>query len=292
VEQLPQGIAGKTSYVLQAFAQALFRNGANEFAVLERTNGRIGNLPVNFDGTNEPMDGNFFYCDFRFQTAPPVDTNPPTVSIDFPVPNAAFTNGGDLTVQGTAEDNVGLAEVFCVLTAVTAGHGDVSGTNAAVGTTNWSLDLGTNAPGVFQLMAYAQDGAGNLSAAATVYFTNLVVLTIITNIDAQTTTNEQYLVPGQPYLLAPAPLPGKQFVTWENQGVVSIDPEQEFTAETNFTVTVTFVSTNLPPGLTISSPVAGSVVQTTNDALRACFENGKRSIISKLLMLYNIRPLS
>jgi hypothetical protein len=141
-------------------------------------------------------------------------------------------------------------------------------------------------------MAYAQDGAGNLSAAATVYFTNLVVLTIITNIDAQTTTNEQYLVPGQPYLLAPAPLPGKQFVTWENQGVVSIDPEQEFTAETNFTVTVTFVSTNLPPGLTISSPVAGSVVQTTNDALRACFENGKRSIISKLLMLYNIRPLS
>jgi peptidyl-prolyl cis-trans isomerase A (cyclophilin A) len=117
-------------------------------------NSSISTLPVNYDGTNEPTDANLFYCDFAFQT-PPVDTTPPTVAITFPSPNAAFTNGGDLTVQGTAQDNVGLAEVFCVLTALA---GPVEGeiqTNAALGTTNWSLDLGTNAPGIYQLTAYA-----------------------------------------------------------------------------------------------------------------------------------------
>src|SRR5208283_4301353 len=29
-------------------------------------------LPVNFNGTNEPENANLFYCDFAFQTTPPV----------------------------------------------------------------------------------------------------------------------------------------------------------------------------------------------------------------------------
>jgi hypothetical protein len=44
--------------------------------------------------------------------------------------------------------------------------------NAALGTTNWSLDLGTNAPGIYQLIAYAQAAAGyaafSLGATGTV----------------------------------------------------------------------------------------------------------------------------
>jgi cyclophilin family peptidyl-prolyl cis-trans isomerase len=227
----------------------------------------ISSLPVNCDGTNEPTDANLFYCDFAFQTPPPVDTSAPTVAITFPAPNASFTNGGDLTVLGTAQDNVGLAEVFCVLTALAGPNdGDIQ-TNAALGTTNWSLDMGTNAPGIYQLTAYAQDGAGNLSAPAAEYFTNLAILTIITNLNGQPTTNEQYLVPGQPYSVTPAQLSGEMFINWQNQGVVSLDPKQEFTAETNFTLTVTFVSTNMPPGLSITSPAADSTVQTTNDGL-------------------------
>jgi cyclophilin family peptidyl-prolyl cis-trans isomerase len=229
----------------------------------------IPTLPVNYDGTNEPTDANLFYCDFNFQTPPPVVITPPTVSITFPAPNAVFTNSGDLTATGTAAaaTNAGVAEVFCVLTPLTGPNDGESQTNAAVGTSDWSLDLGTNPPGVYQLSAYAQDGAGNLSAPATEYFTNLAMLTIITNAEGQLTTNEQFLTPGQTYSVTAAPLAGEQFLNWQNQGVVSIDPVQTFTAETNFTLTVTFVLTNLPPGLAITSPAANSVVLATNAEL-------------------------
>jgi cyclophilin family peptidyl-prolyl cis-trans isomerase len=232
----------------------------------------IPTLPVNYDGTNTPNNANLFYCDFAFQTTPPVDTNPPTVSIAFPAPNAAFTNGSPLTVQGTAQDNVGLAEVFCVLTSSTGAYGGKSQTNAALGTTNWSLDLvsqlGTIEPGVYQLTAYAQDGAGNLSAPATEYFTNLAQLTIITNVEGNLTTNApQYLVPGQQYSVAAAPGPGQQFDTWQYQGVVSINPVQTLTVESNLTLTVTYLSNTLPAGLAITNPAAGSQVPRTNTGL-------------------------
>jgi cyclophilin family peptidyl-prolyl cis-trans isomerase len=223
----------------------------------------IPTLPVNYSGTNEPNNANLFYCDFTFQTPPPVDTNPPTVSITFPAPNAAFTNGSPLTVQGTAQDDVGLAEVFCVLTSLTGAYGGESQTNAALGTTDWSLDLvsqlGTIEPGVYQLTAFAQDGAGNLSAPATEYFTNLARLTIITNDNGQLTTNApQYLVPGRQYSVVAAPGPGQQFYTWTSNGVVLLNPVQTFTANGNLTLKVTYFSTNSSAGLTITSPVSGT----------------------------------
>jgi cyclophilin family peptidyl-prolyl cis-trans isomerase/uncharacterized protein (DUF2141 family) len=227
----------------------------------------VPTLPVNYDGTNPPTDASFFYCDFAFQTTPPVDTTPPTVSITFPAPNAALTNAGPLTALGTAQDDVGLAEVFCVFTPLAGATAGQSQTNAAQGTTNWSLDLGTIEPGVYQLTALAQDGAGNLSAPATEYFTNMVILTIITNADGRLTTNTQYLVPGQPYSVTAAPGAEELFDYWQIQGVVSLDPVQSFTAQTNLTLRVTLVSNTLPAGLAITSPVAGSQVQTTNAAL-------------------------
>jgi cyclophilin family peptidyl-prolyl cis-trans isomerase len=226
-------------------------------------------LPVDYDGTNQPMDANFFFCDFAFPSPPPVDTSPPTVSITFPAPNAVFTQSGDLTATGTAlsPDNFGLAEVYCVLTPLTGANEGEGQTNTAVGTTDWSLDLGTNAPGVYKLAAFAQDGAGKLSAPATVYFTNLATLTIITNVNGQLTTNQQFLVPGQPYAITAAPLTGEQFLNWQNQGVVSIDPVQSFTAETNLTLTVKYILNNLPTGLAITYPMAGSTVIATNAGL-------------------------
>ena len=218
-------------------------------------------LPVNFDGAGEPSDANLFYCDFAFQTTPPVDTNRPAISIAFPAANAAFTNGSPLTVQGTARDDVGLAEVFCILTSPTGAYGGALLTNAALGTTNWSLDLvsslGTIEPGIYQLRAFAQDGAGNLSAPATVYFTNLAQLTIITNVNGQLASNAQYLVPGQRCSLSAAPGPGQQFFSWTSNGVTSLNPVQTFTVKGNLTLTVTYLITNLPAGLTIASPVSG-----------------------------------
>jgi cyclophilin family peptidyl-prolyl cis-trans isomerase len=231
----------------------------------------IPTLPVNYSGTNSPNNANLFYCDFAFQTPPPVDTNPPTISITFPSPNAAFANGNSLTAQGTAQDDVGLAEVFCVLTALTGLDAGESATNAAEGAMNWSLDLtnllATLDPGAYQLTAYAQDGAGNLSAPATVYFTNLAQLTIITNVEGLLTTNIQYLVPGQQYPVLAAPGTGELFDNWQIQGVVSIDPLQSISTETNLAITVTLVSNTLPAGLAITFPAANFTVQTTNAGL-------------------------
>jgi cyclophilin family peptidyl-prolyl cis-trans isomerase len=237
----------------------------------------IPTLPVNYDGSQFPGDSNLFYCDFAFAspTNPPIDTTPPTVSITFPSPNEIFTNGSPLIATGTASDNIAVADVFCVLQSLTGGDAGQSLTNAALGTTNWVLDLvsevGTNteplAPGVYQLTAYAQDGWGNQSLPATEYFTNLAVLTIITNLDGVLTTNQQYLVPGQPYSVTAEPAAGELFVNWLNQGVVSIDPVQSFTAETNFTLTVDLISDTFPGGLAITSPVAGSTVRSTNTEL-------------------------
>ncbi|HTA30788.1 MAG TPA: peptidylprolyl isomerase, partial [Candidatus Cybelea sp.] len=233
----------------------------------------VPTLPVNYDGTNFPTDASLFYCDFKLLTTPPVDTSQPTVAIGFPAQNAALTNDSSLTVTGTASDSVtasnnfGLAEVFCVLTTVAGLDAGEIQTNAATGMTNWALNLGTIEPGVYQLTAFAQDGAGHLSAPVTEFFTNLARLTIITNVGGQLTTNVQYLVPGQVYSVTAAPGAGELFDYWQNQGVVSINPVQSFTAETNLTLTVTLVSDNLPVGLAITSPVADSVVQTTNGAL-------------------------
>jgi len=227
----------------------------------------ISTLPVNYDSTNEPTDANLFYCDFAFQEPPPVDTIPPTVAITFPAPNAVFTNGSDLTVQGMAQDNVGLAEVFCVLTSLAGANDGESETNAALGTTHWSVDLGTNEPGVYQLTAYAQDGAGNLSAPATEYLTNLAILSIITNVDGELTTNAQYLVPGQQYSVTAAPGPGQQFFSWTSNTVTLLNPVQTFKANGNLTLTVSYLSTNLSAGMTIASPVSGSQALSVQSVL-------------------------
>jgi cyclophilin family peptidyl-prolyl cis-trans isomerase len=225
-------------------------------------NSTIPTLPVNYDSTNPPTDASLFYADFSFLTPPPVDTTPPTVSIAFPGPNAAFTNGSPLTVQGTAQDNVGLAEVYCVLRSLTGAYGGQSQTNTALGTTDWSLDLvsqiGTIEPGIYQLTAFAQDGAGNLSAPATVYFTNLAALTVITNVSGQLTdAAPQYLVPGRQYFVTAAPGPGQQFYSWTSNGVTSLNPVQTFTATGNITLTVTYLVTNASSGLAITSPISG-----------------------------------
>jgi len=217
----------------------------------------LTNLPVNDDSTNAPANTNLFYCDFKFisPTNPPLDTTPPTVSISSPVSGAVFSNASSLTITGTASDNVGLAEVFCVWTA----NDGQSQTNAATGTTNWSLNLGTIKPGIYQLSAFAQDGAGNLSAPAAVHFTNLALLTLITNVDGQRTTNaSQFLAPGQKYTLNAVAPEGERFYSWTSNGVTLLNPALTFTAGGNLTLTVTYLSTHFSPGLAITNPVSGA----------------------------------
>jgi cyclophilin family peptidyl-prolyl cis-trans isomerase len=226
-------------------------------------------LPVNFDGTNEPTDASVFYCDFKFisPSNPPIDTTPPTVSMTLPASNAVLTNGNLLTVQGTAMDNVGLAEVFCVLTSSTGAYNNEGRATVAQGTTNWSVNFFIE-PGVYQLQAFAQDGAGNLSAPATEYFTNLAMLTVVTNFNGQLTSNAPlYLVPGQQYSVTAPAVPGQQFYSWTSNRVTSLNPVLMFTPNGNLTLTANYFPASPFTGLTIASPVASTKALCIQSAL-------------------------
>jgi cyclophilin family peptidyl-prolyl cis-trans isomerase len=237
---------------------------ANGIFDYSSSNLSISTLPVNYDGTNEPTDANLFYCSFAFisPTNPPVDTTPPTVAITFPTSNAAFTNFSTVTVTGTASDNVGLAEVFCVLTALTGVSQGQSQTNVALGTTNWSVNLGYPAAGLYQLTAYAQDGAGNLSAPATENFTAMIPPGILAQ-----PTNVTYLVGSSAEISITAG--NAMSYQWQLAGTGPI------TNATNATLVLSDVSTNqsgssydvvvtAPDGLMVTSaPVVLTVVTGT-----------------------------
>jgi cyclophilin family peptidyl-prolyl cis-trans isomerase len=120
-------------------------------------------LPVNYHGSAIPADASLFFVSFTFITQPVVDTNPPTVSITSPAPNAVLANGAPLTVTGTASDNVGLARVVCSLIPLTGEYGGNAFGGNALGATNWSLFFGQLEPGSYNILATSQDGAGNLS---------------------------------------------------------------------------------------------------------------------------------
>lgn len=223
----------------------------------------ITNLPVNYDGAAVPGCSNVFFCDFSFSNGPPVDVTPPTLTITSPPPAAELTNGA-LVIKGTAQDNVGLAEVFYVLTTQDGG----SQTNTADGTTNWSANLSGLAPGVYTFTAFAQDGAGNLSPGASQSFTNLALLTFITNFDGDFTTNGEYVEPGELFSLNAAAPPGEVFIDWQDGSAASFDPLFTFTSDSNVTLTVTYINGTLPLGLSVTNPPDGSVAQAANGVLQ------------------------
>ena len=94
----------------------IFTNGIFDYGFLGYS--VLNDLPVNYHGTNYPADSNLFFVDFSFPQAnaqPVIDTTPPTAAITFPPANVILTNGISLTVRGTAQDDVGLAQVQLTL---------------------------------------------------------------------------------------------------------------------------------------------------------------------------------
>jgi uncharacterized membrane protein YozB (DUF420 family) len=87
---------------------------------------------------------------------PPVDTTPPSISITSPPDGTIFTSA-DVTVNGTASDNVRVARV-----EVRVGTG---AWGLASGTANWTILL-TLAEGKNTIEARAADGAGNIRNAS------------------------------------------------------------------------------------------------------------------------------
>ena len=222
------------------------------------------NLPVNYSGSNAPANSNLVFCDIQLPTNAPVDTTPPTVSITSPPGPAAVTN-----LQGTASDDVGLAVVICVLTPrATNGTFPYPYTNAApvtnyaVGTTNWSLSLN---PGSYSVSVQAQDGAGNLSTAAT---RSVSITTIVTNGNGTVTftngavTNNAVGYPfqgGSNYDLVAVPGSNGFFVSWSNEYATNNDSELSYSL--NYGVlTATFISNGIPNSIAITYPEANAVV--------------------------------
>ncbi|MBI4057555.1 MAG: Ig-like domain-containing protein [Elusimicrobia bacterium] len=83
-----------------------------------------------------------------------VDSTPPSVTITFP-PEGATLSSADLTVLGTASDNVGVT-----LVEVSVDSGAFA---SASGTNSWSFGPGPLSEGFHTVAARAKDAAGNIS---------------------------------------------------------------------------------------------------------------------------------
>jgi cyclophilin family peptidyl-prolyl cis-trans isomerase len=252
----------------------------------------LANLPVNYNGTNTPANSNLVFCDFSLATTLPPDTNPPTVSITSPAANALLTNGP--VVQGTASDDVGLADVICVLTPQETdgiiANGGLSVTNYAVGLTNWALTIydydpvygtyldnnGYMLPGTYKLVVQSQDGAGYLSTNA---IQQLTITAIITNgigtvgfTNAALTNISPVGYPFQEdgstnYVLATAGA-NQAFVSWSamsgaNGGsFTSISPLLSFVMSDSTLLTATFISNDIPNSIAFAYPPPNGTTST------------------------------
>jgi cyclophilin family peptidyl-prolyl cis-trans isomerase len=266
-------------------------------------------LPVNFTGYSTPANANLVFCGFEFPAgAPPTDTTPPMVSITSPAPGAVLTNGSTGPVQGTASDDVGLADVFCVLTPQPAPDGThpnegLSFTNYALGTTNWSINLlnpddpnyGLVPPGTYSLSVQAQDGAGNLSNAAPQLLIFTAILTNgvgsvsyiegVSNLDAIgypfQNTNDYYVVaePGSNQL----------FVNWSGGGLTVIDPELHFQMSEGLLWTANFISNGIPNSIAFTYPPSNGIIGTDAFHITGTIFNARSTPLAVTCSIYSTR---
>jgi cyclophilin family peptidyl-prolyl cis-trans isomerase len=242
----------------------IFTNGSLDTSGTQQ----ISELPVNYIGTNAPANANLVFCDFNFLTTPFVDTNPPTVAITNPAPNALLTN----SLAGTAQDDVGVADVICVLTPQGIDGiypypytNAIPETNEAVGTTNWSVGLN---PGVYGVSVQSQDGAGNLSAPITEVITNTAIVVIgngsVVFTNAELTNANPVGYPFQPYSnygVQAIPGPNQTFVGWSDGTSTTSNPTNAFTYLGSVYV-ATFIS-NTSNGIAFTFPTNNATLSNT-----------------------------
>jgi len=266
----------------------------------------FADLPVNYRGTSNAANANLVYCDFSFPSALPPETNQPTVAITSPATNALLTNSP--VVTGTATDDVGLADVICVLIPQAAAdgtypNGGVSVTNYAVGDTNWSVinydyadylyetlvdNNGYMLPGTYLLSVQSQNGAGYLSVPAT----NLLTITaIITNgigtVSFTNATLTNISPVGYPFqedgstnhVLATAGA-NQAFVSWSATNVAnggnftSISPLLSFVMNDGTLLTATFISNGIPNSIAFSYPPSNGTTSTDTFNITGTISNG------------------
>jgi cyclophilin family peptidyl-prolyl cis-trans isomerase len=265
-------------------------------------------LPVNFHGTQQPSDASLFFLNFSFpetNAQPLIDTNPPTAAITFPPPNLILTNGIPFTLRGTAQAgmgstalaldgtvvtvpetaqaNAGLALIYCTLVGLEDQFGPA--TAFATGATNWSVPVGPLAPGTYNILVSAQDGAGNegpqdgtddgidfvkQQMTISAVFINGAGAVGAFNISPGFVSNNMinpgvvtyisdavgaYLEDGTEYELVALPDPGQLFLNWTSgTNLITFTPDLCVLMSSNLAVTANFISNAIPGGISFTYP--------------------------------------
>ncbi len=192
------------------------------------------------------------------------DTQPPTVSISYPAPNAKLTNS-TVVVQGTASDNIAVAAVEYRLE-------NAAGTNdyqTATGTNRWSATIPNLAPGLNTVRVFAIDTSSNLSGTVARTFTYAVVEPLVVTVQGSGTLTPKYngadLVLGQAYTITAAPASGCIFVNWtDNTGrVLATTLKLSFTMTTGLQLQANFIPN---PFIPLKGTYAGLFADTNGFA--------------------------
>ncbi len=261
----------------------------------------LASLPVNYIGANVPANSNLVFCAFQL-TSPPGATNPPSVSMTSPRANAVQSADLQLTVLGTAVDtnNIGLAWVRCDLIPLpapddTLPNGGVSLTNYVLGSTNWSLNFGTVAPGMYELGAQVQDLASNLSPE--VFVQPVIITAIVTNgYGTVTFTNGTFtdlnavgypFQIGSNYNLVATPGSNQLFVSWTvgDQGLVT--PELPLPTYNGLVFTATFISNGIPNSIAFTYPPANAIISTDTFNITGTISNVASTPVTITCYIYS-----
>jgi cyclophilin family peptidyl-prolyl cis-trans isomerase len=275
------------------------------------TNPTVTNLPVNYIGTHPPANADLVFCGFQLPTNAPVDTNPPTVAITSPAPNALVTNDHPV-IQGTASDDVGLAVVICKLIPQPAPGGtypneELPITNYAIGTTNWSVsftnvvdffsELEVVPPGSYDLIVQAQDGAGNLSVPTNQLLT---ITTIVTNGEGIVTFTEDgtnYNAVGYPfqddtsYNVVAVPGTNQVFVSWTTGDKTILSPALTFPMTDGLLLTATFVTNSLPDSIAFTYPPSNAIISTGTFNITGTISNVSELPVTVVCQIYSTSTL-
>src|SRR5258707_595975 len=185
-------------------------------------------------------------------TANFIDVTKPTVAITSPLDGSRVTNGA-VTVQGTASDNNGVAQVLVQL-----GSGPFQ---VATGTANWSASLAL-APGPNTVVAKSVDTAGNQSApvSETITYAILSQITLSANGNGSISPNlnGQLLEVGKSYTVTALPASGNAFTNWTG-GIAANTAVLTFVMQSNLSLTANFIDVTKPT-VAITSPLDGSRV--------------------------------
>jgi cyclophilin family peptidyl-prolyl cis-trans isomerase len=261
----------------------------------------LPSVPVNYSGTSAPANSNLVYCTFQL-TNPPVDTNLPTVSITSPITNAVLADNLPLMVQGTAIDtnDIGLAWVRCDLIPLAAAdetlpNGGVSLTNYVLGSTNWSLDFGTVAPGLYKVGAQARDEASNLSSE--VFLQPLIITAIVTNGNGTVsylngvTNIDAVGYPfqnGSNYNVMATAGTNQVFLNWSVGGqIVAVNPGLVFQMSDGFVLTATFISNGIPNSIAFTYPPSNAIIGTNAFYITGAISNVALTPVTVTCQIYS-----